>query len=255
MKKYRGVFLKNENEIAVMREANRLGATILDELEKAVAPGVKTMFFEDICQECCTRFGVKPAFQGYQGYPFALCCSVNEEVVHGFPSERVLAEGDIVSFDMGVVFEGFVSDSARTVGVGTVSAEARRLMDVTRESLNAAIREVKPGRMLSDVSAAVQRVVEENGYHVIRRFVGHGIGRSMHEKPEIPNFVLPGLPDLPLQPGMVLAIEPMVAVGTHEVDILADGWTAVTRDNSLAAHCEHSVAVTPTGHEILSLPR
>lgn len=252
MKKYRGVFLKNENEIAIMREANRIGAMILDELEKAVAPGVKTMFFEEICQECCRRHAVRPAFQGYQGYPFALCCSVNEEVVHGFPSDRVVAEGDIVSFDMGVVFEGFVSDSARTVGVGKVNDTAKKLMRVTKESLDAAIAQARPGKMLSDVSRAVQKVVEGAGYHVIRRFVGHGIGRNMHEKPEIPNFVIPGLPELPLQPGMVLAIEPMVAIGTHEVDILADGWTAVTRDNSLAAHFEHSVAITPSGNEILS---
>ena len=252
MKKYRGVFLKNENEIAIMREANRIGAMILDELEKAVAPGTKTMFFEEICQDCCRRYSVKPAFQGYQGYPFALCCSVNEQVVHGFPSERVLLEGDIVSFDMGVVFEGFISDSARTVGVGKIDNTAKKLMSVTKESLDAAIAQARPGKMLNDVSRAVQKVVEGAGYHVIRRFVGHGIGRSMHEKPEIPNFVLPGLPELPLQPGMVLAIEPMVAIGTHEVDILADGWTAVTRDKSLAAHFEHSVAITTTGNEVLS---
>ncbi len=254
MKKYRGVFLKNENEIAVMREANQLGCRILDELEKAVAPGVKTMFFEEIARECCREMKVRPAFLGYMGYPFALCCSVNEEVVHGFPSERILKEGDIVSFDMGVVFEGFYSDSARTVAVGEISPEARRLLDVTRASLEAGIAAVKPGKFLKDVSAAVQQVAESAGFSVVRRFVGHGIGRNMHEKPEIPNFVAPGLPELVLQPGMVLAIEPMVSAGTYEVDILADGWTAVTRDKSLAAHYEHSVAVTHDGHEILSLP-
>lgn len=256
MKKYRGVFLKNENEIEVMREANRLGSLILDAMCAEVKPGVPTMRFEEIAQEMCRAFNVRPAFQGYYGFPYALCCSVNEVVVHGFPSKTlILKEGDIVSFDFGVVYEGFFSDSARTVGVGAVSEAAARLMRVTEECLMLGIAEARPGNTLDDVSAAVQRHAEAHGYAVIRRFVGHGVGRSLHEKPEIPNFVPAMTSSLPLKAGMVLAIEPMLAVGTWEVDILEDNWTAVTRDRSLAAHYEHSVAVTHHGPDILSLPR
>lgn len=254
MKKFRGVFLKNENEIELLREANRIGSIILDAMCAAVAPGVPTMRFEEIAQDMCATFQVRPAFQGYYGFPYALCCSVNEEVVHGFPStKRILQEGDIVSFDFGVVYEGFFGDAARTVGVGVVSAEAERLMRITQEALLLGVAEAKAGNTLNDVSAAVQSHAEANGFSVIRRFVGHGIGRSLHEKPEIPNFVPALGPALPLKSGMVLAIEPMLAVGDYEVDILADNWTAVTRDRKLAAHFEHSVAVTAHGPDILSL--
>ncbi len=256
MKKFRGVFLKNENEIALLREANRIGALIHEAMRAEVRPGVSTMRFEEVAQDMCRTYKVRPAFQGYHGFPFALCCSVNEEVVHGFPSRtRILVEGDIVSFDMGVVYEGFYGDSACTVGVGTVSEEAARLMRVTEECLMRAIAAATPGNSLNDVSGAVQTHAEKNGYAIIRRFVGHGIGRSLHEKPEIPNFVPAFSSSLPLKAGMILAIEPMLAVGTHEVDILADNWTAVTRDRKLAAHFEHSVAITPHGPEILSLAR
>lgn len=254
MKKYRGVFLKNANEIAVMREANRLVALALDAMEAAVEPGVPTMLFEDIAREFCADHSVKASFLGYLGFPFALCCSVNEEVVHGFPSEkRILREGDIVSFDFGVILDGFHGDSARTVGVGAVSEERQKLMDVTRESLQEGIAAAQTGGKLADIGIAVQKHVEANGFSVIRRFVGHGIGLRLHEKPEIPNYFAPGLPELPLQEGMVLAIEPMVAAGSYEVDILEDGWTAVMRDGGMAAHFEHSVAVTADGPQILSL--
>lgn len=254
MKKFRGVFLKNENEIEVMREANRIGSLVLDAMCTQITPGVPTMRFEEIAQDMCRTYKVKPAFQGYHGYPFALCCSVNEEVVHGFPStSRLLSEGDIVSFDMGVIYEGFYSDSARTVGVGQVSPEAAKLMRVTQECLMLGIAEATVGNTLNDVSAAIQRHAETHGYGIIQRFVGHGIGRSMHEKPEIPNFVPRFSAPLPLKAGMILAIEPMLSLGTHEVDILPDNWTAVTRDRTLAAHFEHSVAVTSAGPDILSL--
>lgn len=254
MKKFRGVFLKNENEIEIMREANRIGALVLDAMCAEVRPGAPTMLFEEIARELCRKHNVRPAFLGYHGYPFALCCSVNEEVVHGFPSNaRILAEGDIVSFDMGVIYEGFYSDSARTVGVGQVSQEAAKLMRVTEECLMLGIAEAKVGNTLNDVSGAIQSHAEKHGYGIIQRFVGHGIGRNMHEKPEIPNFVPRFSSPLPLKAGMILAIEPMLALGTHEVDILPDNWTAVTRDRKLAAHFEHSVAVTSSGPEILSL--
>lgn len=253
MKKYRGIFLKNAGEIGIMREANRIVARILDALEEAVRPGVPTMLFEDIAQAKCREFGVRPAFQGYHGFPFALCCSVNEEIVHGFPSDRLLKDGDIVSFDMGVVYEGFYGDSAKTFTVGEVSGKANALLDATREALACGIEQARPGNDLYDISKAIQEYVEGKGMHVVRRFVGHGIGRNLHEKPEVPNFVPQGAPTIPLKAGMVLAIEPMVTLGTPEVKVLDDKWTAVTRDGSLAAHFEHTVVVTGDGPEILSL--
>jgi methionyl aminopeptidase len=252
MKKYRGAFIKNEREIACMREANRIVANILDALGDAVTPGVPTMQFEEIARRMCEEYGVRPAFLGYCGYPFVLCCSVNEEVVHGFPSKRLLREGDIVSFDMGVVYEGFVGDAARTCPVGRVSAEAEDLMRVTEASLYAGIAQARTGRDVYEIGAAVQKTAEAAGFNVVRRFVGHGIGRVMHEKPEVPNFK-PGMPGMPLMAGMVLAIEPMVTMGTYELDILDDKWTAVTRDGRLAAHFEHSVLVTAREPEILSV--
>ncbi len=237
-----------------MREANRMVAKILDELGEAVEPGVPTMLFEEIAQKRCAEFGVRPAFQGYQGFPFALCCSVNEEVVHGFPSkERILEPGDIVSFDFGVVYKGFYGDSARTFAVGEVPPETTRLMNVTRESLMKGIARARVGGNLFDISLAVQQHVEQAGYGVIRRFVGHGIGTHLHEKPEVPNFVPRGLAGVPLKAGMVLAIEPMVSLGSPDVEVLEDRWTAVTKDRSLTAHFEHTIAVTSDGPKILSL--
>jgi methionine aminopeptidase, type I (EC 3.4.11.18) len=254
LKKFRGVFLKNPNEIALMRVANRITSQILDALGEAVRPGAECSEFEDICRRLCEEHQVRPAFLGYQGYGYALCCSVNSEVVHGFPTrDKVLREGDIVSFDMGVVYKGFYGDSARTFPVGQVRGEAARLMDVTRESLLLGIEQARPGNNLYDISAAVQRHAESAGFGVVRRFVGHGIGARMHEKPEVPNFVPRGILGLPLKAGMVLAIEPMITEGGHEVEVLADGWTAVTKDRKLAAHFEHTVAITPDGPQILSL--
>lgn len=237
-----------------MREANKIVSRILDELGQFVVPGVSTMRFEEIAQEMCKNFGVKPAFQGYAGFPFALCCSVNEEIVHGFPSrERVLVDGDIVSFDMGVIYKRFYGDSARTFAVGEPSDLARDLMLVTEQSLLLGIEQAVPGNRLYDISRAVQDHVESRGYSVVRRFVGHGIGRRLHEKPEVPNFVPAGTMGPPLKPGMVLAIEPMVCEGSPEVDILEDKWTAVTKDRKLSAHFEHTVAVTSDGPVILSV--
>jgi len=254
LKKFRGVFVKNDKEIGLMREANRIVSKILDELGENVRPGVPTMLFEEICRKRCDEFGVRPAFLGYQGFPYALCCSVNEEIVHGFPSKtRIIEEGDIVSFDMGVVYHGFYGDSARTFGVGQVSEESQKLMDVTRESLYKGIEQAVPGNNLYDISAAIQSYVEGFGFGIVRRFVGHGIGSHLHEKPEIPNFVPKGISGVPLKAGMVLAIEPMVTVGSYEVDVLEDKWTAVTKDRKYSAHFEHTVAVTSDGPRILSV--
>ncbi|OEU65923.1 MAG: type I methionyl aminopeptidase [Desulfovibrio sp. S3730MH75] len=253
MKKYRGIYLKNEKEIGLMREANRLVSTVLDMLGEAIKPGITTMFLEDIAVKACEDYGVVPAFKGYHGFPFVLCCSVNEEVVHGFPSnERILNEGDIVSIDMGVVYKGFFGDSARTYPVGTISAKAQKLLDVTRESLMKGISMAHPGNNLYDVSRAVQEHSEANGFGVVRRFVGHGIGRNLHEKPEVPNFVPVGMPGVNLRTGMVIAIEPMVTEGSYEIDVLSDKWTAVTKDRKLSAHFEHTIAITSDGPMILS---
>ncbi|MDR0238942.1 MAG: type I methionyl aminopeptidase [Deltaproteobacteria bacterium] len=252
MKKYRGAFIKNEREISCMREANRVVANILDALGDAVAPGIPTRDFEDLARELCKEYKVQPGFLGYCGYPFVLCCSVNEQVVHGFPSERLLREGDIVSFDMGVIYDGFYGDAARTYPVGEVSDKAAAIMRVTEASLYAGIERARRGFDVYEIGAAVQACVEAAGFSVVRRFVGHGIGRAMHEKPEVPNF-RPKMGGMPLQAGMVVAIEPMVTEGTYEVDILEDNWTAVTRDRKLAAHFEHSVLITAKEPEILSV--
>jgi methionyl aminopeptidase len=252
MKSYRGAFIKNEREISCLREANRIVANILDALGDAVAPGVPCMRFEELSRELCGQYKARPAFLGYRGYPFVLCCSVNEQVVHGFPSERLLREGDIVSFDMGVIYEGFYGDAARTYPVGNVSDNAAKIMQATEASLYAGIEKARQGLDVYEIGAAVQACVEAAGFNVVRRFVGHGIGRAMHEKPEVPNF-RPGMRGMPLKAGMVLAIEPMVTEGTYEIDILEDQWTAVTRDGKLAAHFEHSVLVTAREPEILSV--
>jgi len=253
VKKYRGVFLKNEKEIGLLREANRIGAIILDVLGEHVRPGVKTIFFHELTMNLCKQFNVKPAFLGLYGFPYSLCCSINEEIVHGFPSDRELKEGDIVSFDVGVLFEGFYGDNARTFAVGSVSEKAQKLIDVTRESLMKGIEQARPGNNLNDVSRAIQEHAESHGFGIVRRFVGHGIGRKLHEKPEVPNFVPQGNAGLPLKAGMAIAIEPMVTEGSFEVDILDDQWTAVTKDRKLSAHFEHSIAITSDGPVILSL--
>ena len=252
MRKFRGVFLKNANEIALMREANRIVLKILRSMEEEVRPGAPTMRFEEIAQDLCKSFRVKPAFQGYNGFPYALCCSVNEEIVHGFPStDRRLREGDIVSFDMGVIVEGLHGDAARTYPVGNISGEAGKLLRVTAEALEAGVAEAREGNNLRDICMAVQKKAEAAELGIIKRFVGHGVGLRLHEKPEIPNFVGPSTPDLPLQAGMVLAIEPMFSLGSWEVAIMADGWTAITKDRSLSAHFEHSVLVGTDGPAIL----
>lgn len=252
MKKYLGIYLKNEKEIKVLREANRIVSIILDALQEQVQPGIKTLELEEIALTWCSRFNVKPAFKGYRGFPYAICCSVNEQVVHGFPSDRILQEGDIVSIDFGVIYQGFYGDSARTFPVGTISTQTQKLLDVTRNALDVGIQNASVGNQLHDISRAIQRYVEGEGCSVVKRFVGHGIGRSLHEKPEIPNFIPQRYTDIPLKTGMVLAIEPMVTTGLDEVEILPDRWTAVTKDQSLAAHFEHTIALTSNGPEILS---
>ena len=234
-----------------MEVANRIVAEILEGVKEKVQPGIETRELDDLAEELCRKHRVQPAFKGYRGYPRSICVSVNEVVVHGIPGPRRLKAGDLVSLDFGVKYDGYYGDAAITVGVGEVSEKARALMAATEKSLYAGIAEVKAGKRLSDISHAVQTVVEGAGFGVIREFVGHGIGRSLHEDPQIPNF---GPPDRgpTLQVGMTFAIEPMTSMGSWQVRILQDGWTAVTQDGSCAAHFEHSVALTENGVLILS---
>jgi len=234
-----------------MEVANRIVAEILEGVKEKVQAGIETRELDELAEEMCRQRRVKPAFKGYRGYPRSICVSVNEEVVHGIPGARRLKAGDVVSLDFGVKYEGFYGDAAITVGVGDVGEKARALIATTEESLYAGIAQVKAGQRLSDISHAVQTVVEGAGYGVIREFVGHGIGRSLHEDPQIPNFGPPGRGPA-LQVGMTFAIEPMTSMGSWQVRILQDGWTAITQDGSCAAHFEHSVALTENGVLILS---
>ena len=249
------IFLKSPREIESMRRVNVIVAEILQELKEKVAPGVTTLELDALAEELTYHKKALPAFKGYtmagRVYPRTLCTSINEEIVHGIPSDRKLAEGDIIGLDFGVIYEGFYGDAAVTVGVGEVSEEAGLLMRTTEGSLYKGIEQLREGKRLGDLASVIQSTVETAGYSVVRACVGHGIGKHLHEEPPVPNY---GEPDrgLRLREGMVLAIEPMVSAGGHEVEIKEDGWTAVTRDGSLSAHFEHSVAVTKNGPYILS---
>ncbi len=245
------IILKSRQEIEKMRKSNVLVAAILEELKKKIRPGVKTIELDRLSEEMALKRGARPAFKGYRGYPYSLCTSVNSEVVHGMPSERELKEGDIVSLDFGVLHDGYYGDAAVTVPVGEISPAARRLLRVTEEALYRGISAVRAGNRIGDISAAIQGHVEAAGFSVVRDLVGHGIGKSLHEDPQVPNYGSSGR-GIELKPGMVFAIEPMVNEGTYRVDVLRDGWTVVTADGKLSAHFEHSVAVTENGPVILS---
>jgi methionyl aminopeptidase len=244
---------KSRAELQKMHRACRIVVETLDVLAQAAVPGIKTSELDRIARERIRAAGARPAFLGYRGYPATLCISVNDEVVHGIPGERRLREGDIAGLDLGCVVDGFFGDAARTVAVGRVSEEARRLMRVTEEALHAAIAVCRPGNRVGDIGHAVQAHAESHGYSVVRDFVGHGIGTSLHEEPQVPNYGPAGRRER-LVPGMCLAIEPMVNAGGAGVRLLDDGWTAVTADGGLSAHFEHSVAITPEGPWILSQP-
>lgn len=245
---------KSWSELQSMHRACTIVVDTLEALAQAAVAGVTTKELDTLSRERIVKAGAKPAFLGYRGYPATLCISINSEVVHGIPSaKRRLKDGDIVSLDLGCIVDGFYGDAARTVGVGQVSAEARRLMKTTEESLHAGIAQCHPSRRVGDIGAAVQGVAEGQGYSVVREFVGHGIGTSLHEEPQVPNYGPAGRRER-LVPGMCLAIEPMVNVGRPEVRVLDDGWTAVTVDGSLSAHFELSLAVTRHGPWVLSEP-
>jgi methionyl aminopeptidase len=246
------IVVRSREELEKMREAGRLVGEVLTELAALVTPGITTSELDTVAEKRIAAAGATPAFKGYHGYPATICASINEEVIHGIPSgRRVLNEGDIISIDVGAVLEGYFGDSAITLPVGQVSEDAARLLRATEESLYKAIEVVKPGARVSDIGHAVQRHVEASGFSVVREFVGHGIGQKMHEEPQVPNYGEPGRGPR-LAEGMVLAIEPMVNAGKPAVKVLADGWTAVTRDGSLSAHFEHTVAVTADGPWILT---
>jgi methionyl aminopeptidase len=244
--------LKSPREIALMRRAGHILSDVIDWLPAFVKAGMSTLEVDEQVERFLVEHGARPAFKGYRGFPATVCISINEEIVHGIPSaQRLLKDGEIVGFDLGCIVEGYYADCAFTLGIGDIPAHVQKLLDVTRESLDLAIAECRSDRRLSDVSHAVQRHVEAHGFGVVRAFVGHGIGRALHEEPQVPNFGEPGRGPK-LRPGMVLAIEPMVTMGSYDVKILEDGWTAVTRDGSLAAHFEHTIAITDDGPEVLT---
>jgi methionyl aminopeptidase len=245
------ITFKSATELEAMRQSSRIVAAVLGELEPLIRPGIRTRDLDLYAEKRTRELGAVPAFKGYRGYPASVCVSVNEEIIHGIPSGRILQEGDIVSLDFGVLYEGFYSDSALTAPVGLTAPEALKLIAAAERSFFKGLEQMKEGHRLSDISAAIQESVESEGFSIIRQFVGHGIGRSLHEEPQVPNFGAPGRGPK-IRPGMTLAIEPMIAAGTYEVEILDDGWTAVTRDRRLAAHFEHTVAMTENGPEILS---
>lgn len=247
------VLLKQRDQIAVMRVAGKIVAETLLALEAAVKPGVTTAELDALAERQIREAGATPAYKGYRGFPATICASVNDEVVHGIPGPRVLREGDIISLDVGVRYRGYYGDATITVAVGEIDAESARLMQVCRESLDLGIAQARAGNRLTDISAAVQRHVEAAGFSVVRDLFGHGIGKALHEEPMLPHYGEPGRGPI-LRPGMVLTIEPMIAAGRPEWRTLSDAWTVVTCDGSRAAQFEHTVAITPNGPEILTLP-
>jgi methionyl aminopeptidase len=252
----KAITVKTPEEIGIMFEANQIVAGALNLLQREIRPGLSTLRLDRWAEEYCRDHHAEPAFKGYRGFPGSLCVSINEEVVHGIPSRKViLREGDIVSVDFGVRFKGFYGDAAVTIPVGKISPQKEKLMRVTRESLDHAIQQVQVGKRVSDISRAIQFHVEKNGFSVVRQFVGHGIGTYLHESPEVPNYVQNNRTSPRVVEGMVLAIEPMVNAGTSKVKVLSDNWTVVTADRQPSAHFEHSVAATGNGPFVLSVFR
>jgi methionyl aminopeptidase len=245
------IYKKSPEEIAIMRRAGAIVADTLDRLQDALAPGVTTAQLDQIAERSMTAAGARPSFKGYRGFPASICTSQNDVIVHGIPGSHVLEEGDIISLDVGALLDGFHADSAWTFPVGEVDTEASQLLKVTEESLAAAVEQCVPGHRLGDVGAAVEDVARAAGYSIVREYVGHGVGRALHEDPQIPNYGPRGRREV-LSPGMTLAIEPMINVGGPETKVLGDGWTVVTADGSLSAHFEHTVAILEDGHEVLT---
>lgn len=245
------IICKTARELDIMREAGKIVALTHQELKKHIVPGITTKELDDIAERFIRKHDAIPSFKGYNGFRGSICASVNEELVHGIPGDRVLKDGDIISIDIGAKYNGYHGDSAWTYAVGTISDETKRLLEVTEQSLYEGIKEVKPGARLSDVSHAIQTYAEAHDFSIVREYVGHGIGQDLHEDPQIPHYGPPNKGPR-LKPGMVLAIEPMVNAGTRYVKTLADDWTVVTVDGKVCAHFEHTIAITETGYEILT---
>jgi len=247
-----GIIIKSAEELAIMRQAGKIVGSVLEILSHQVKPGMTTMELDIIAAREVAKLGAKPSFKGYHGFPATLCVSVNDEIVHGIPGKRALREGDIVSLDFGAIFDGFQGDAAVTVGIGKMTPEAKRLMEATKGSLEAGIAAARPGATLGDISATIQDYAESRGYSVVREYTGHGIGREMHEDPQIPNFGLPGTGPV-LKKGMALALEPMVNTGDWRTRLGNDHWTVLTADGSLSAHFEHTIAITDNKPEVLTM--
>lgn len=247
------IIIKSQREIDYLKQSNAIVAEVLENLKKMIAPGVTTKELDQMAEDYILRKGARPAFKGYRGFPATLCVSINDEVVHGIPNQRQLKEGDIVSIDVGVNYIGYYGDAAITLPVGEIDPVAKRLLEVTEKALYIGIDEARVGNRLFDISYAIQSWVESNGFSVVRDFVGHGIGRDLHEDPQIPNFGSPRQGPR-LEKGMVFALEPMVNEGTYQVKVLSDGWTVVTADGKRSAHFEHTIVITGNRAEILSLP-
>ncbi|MFQ6015453.1 MAG: type I methionyl aminopeptidase [Anaerolineae bacterium] len=247
------IILKRPHELAKMRQAGRIVALTLQALEEKIKPGLATIELDTLAYEMITKQGAIPSFKGYRGFPASVCVSINEEIVHGIPGKRVLCEGDIISLDLGAIYENYQGDAAITVGVGQIDPYAQHLLEVAAGALDAGIVQAVVGQRVGDISWAIQHHAESNGFSVVREYVGHGIGREMHEEPQVPNFGQPGRGDL-LKPGMTLALEPMVNAGGWKTKTRDDRWTVVTADGSLSAHFEHTIAVTDGAAEILTLP-
>lgn len=245
------IILKSPNEIEIMKKAGRIVAEVHEKLKEAIQPGITTGELDRIAEEYIVKSGAQPAFKGYNGFPASICTSINEEVVHGIPGSRILLEGDIISIDIGAIVDGYYGDAAKTHPVGKTTQEEQRLIQVTKQSFFEGIKFAKEGYRLSDISNAIQKYVESNGFSVVREYVGHGIGQKMHEDPPVPNFGKPGKGPR-LREGMLLAIEPMVNIGTHHVRTLGDDWTVVTIDGKPSAHYENTIAITQEGPEILT---
>ncbi|MBC5810007.1 MAG: type I methionyl aminopeptidase [Candidatus Eremiobacteraeota bacterium] len=246
------IALKSPREIEIMRRGGKITASVLTMLLKTAKAGMSLRELDRLAERGIREQGGEPTFKGYNGFPASICASVNEIVVHGIPGDRLLKDGDLLSIDIGTTFEGYVSDTAASIGIGTVSPAAERLMRVTQECLMLGIAAMQNGNRVSDIGVAVERHAVSHGYGVVRALVGHGVGRKMHEEPQVPNYGTPGK-GIVLRPGLCLAIEPMISEGTHDVETLADGWTVVTADGKLAAHFEHTVALTDDGPRILTL--
>ncbi len=246
------IVLKNTDQLAYMREAGKITGEALSLAGEAVRPGISTYELDTMIRKCIEKHGAKPSFLGYGGFPGSACISINDQVIHGIPSKKaILKDGDIVKIDVGAFYRGYHGDSARTFPVGEISEEAKRLIEVTKESFYRGVAQIGEGARIGDIGSAIDSYVRENGYSVVRKYIGHGVGRELHEDPEVPNFGTPGRGPR-LCAGMVIAIEPMVNVGTHEVKELSDGWTVITADGKLSAHYEHTVAVTSNGAVLLT---